>query len=191
MIFLQLFLAFFKIGLFGFGGGYAMISLIQGEVVTNHEWISTAQFTDIVAVSQMTPGPIGINSATYVGYQAVLNSGYSPTIAILGSATATLAVVLPSFLLMILVIRLFQHFRNTPIVETIFGLLRPTVVGLIAAAALLLMTKENFSTPSESPWQFYISIFLFAASFIGTQFFKINPIRMICYCGVAGLLLYL
>ena len=162
-----------------------MISLIQGEVVTNHEWISTAQFTDIVAVSQMTPGPIGINSATYVGYQAVLNSGYSPTIAILGSATATLAVVLPSFLLMILVIRLFQHFRNTPIVETIFGLLRPTVVGLIAAAALLLMTKENFSTPSESPWQFYISIFLFAASFIGTQFFQINPIRMSCYCGVA------
>ena len=77
MIFLYLFYTFFKIGLFGFGGGYAMLSLIQGEVVTRYHWINAGEFTDIVAISQMTPGPIGINSATYVGYTAVLNAGYS------------------------------------------------------------------------------------------------------------------
>lgn len=190
MIYLQLFIAFFKIGLFGFGGGYAMLSLIQGEVVTGHPWITTSQFTDIVAISQMTPGPIGINSATYVGYVAAMNAGYAPTMAILGSATATFAVVLPSFLLMIFVIKLFHRYHNHPVVNTMFSILRPTIVGLIAAAALLLMTPENFSTPKESPWQFYISVFLFLATFIGTQVMKINPIRMICFCGFAGLLLY-
>jgi chromate transporter len=190
MIYLQLFIAFFKIGLFGFGGGYAMLSLIQGEVVTGHHWISTPQFTDIVAISQMTPGPIGINSATYVGYAAVSNAGFSTGMAILGSAMTTFAVVLPSFLLMIFVIKVFHKYHNHPVVGTMFSVLRPTVVGLIAAAALLLMTPENFSTPGESPWQFYISIFLFIATFFGTQVMHINPIRMICYCGFAGLLLY-
>lgn len=103
MIFLQLFYTFFKIGLFGFGGGYAMISMIQGEVVTRHEWLSSTEFTDIIAISQMTPGPIGINSATYVGYSAVVNAGYSHVIGILGSVVATVSVVLPSFILMVLI----------------------------------------------------------------------------------------
>lgn len=191
MIYLLLFFSFFKIGLFGFGGGYAMISLIQGEVVSKYHWISTQEFTDIVAISQMTPGPIGINSATYVGYRAILNAGYSPTMAILGSATATLAVVLPSFLLMILVIKVLQRYMQSPVTRNIFEALRPTIVGLIAAAALLLMTPENFSSPDVNPWQFGISIFLFAAAFAGTHFFKINPIRMILFCGFAGLVLYL
>ena len=77
MIFLQLFITFFEIGLFGFGGGYGMLSLIQGEVVTKHAWLTAAEFTDIVAVSQVTPGPIGINFATYVGYAGVTHAGYS------------------------------------------------------------------------------------------------------------------
>ena len=108
----------------------------------------------------------------------------------LGSCLATVAVVLPSFLLMLLVVKFFQKYRDNAIVESMFASLRPTVVGLIAAAAILLMTRENFSTPSESPWQFYISLFLFISTFIGTQYFKINPIRMILLCGLAGLLLY-
>ena len=107
MIFLQLFYTFFKIGLFGFGGGYAMISMIQGEVVTRHEWLSSNEFTDIIAISQMTPGPIGINSATYVGYSAVVNAGYSHAVGILGSTIATVSVVLPSFILMVLISKLF------------------------------------------------------------------------------------
>jgi len=167
-----------------------MLSLIQGEVVTTHHWVSISQFTDIVAISQMTPGPIGINSATYVGYAAVSNAGFSTGMSILGSTMATFAVVLPSFLLMIFVIKIFYKYHNHPVVSTMFSILRPTVVGLIAAAALLLMTPENFSTPSESAWQFYISIFLFLVTFFGTQIMHINPIRMICYCGFAGLLLY-
>lgn len=190
MIFLQLFISFLKIGLFGFGGGYAMLSLIQGEVVTDHSWLTTTQFTDIVAISQMTPGPIGINSATYVGYAAVTSAGYSHAMGILGSAVATLAVVLPSFLLMIAVVKIFHRFHNHPVVQSMMSLLRPTVVGLIAAAALLLMTADNFGTPETTPWQFYTSVFLFVATFIGTQWMKINPIRMILYCAVAGLLLY-
>lgn len=190
MIYLYLFYTFFKIGLVGFGGGYAMLSLIQGEVVNRFHWLTVQQFTDIVAISQMTPGPIGINSATYVGYTAVVEAGYSPTMGILGSAVATIGVVLPSFLLMFFVTRLLLKYKNVPIVESIFSVLRPAVVGLLLAAALLLMTKENFGSWNEIPWQFGISIFLFVSALIGTHRFKVNPIRMILLCAVAGWLLY-
>ena len=88
MIFLELFITFFQIGLFGFGGGYGMLSLIQTETVVRHQWLTSAEFTNIVAISQMTPGPIGINSATYCGYTAVHNAGFNETMAVLGSATA-------------------------------------------------------------------------------------------------------
>ncbi len=189
MIYLSLFFTFFQIGLFGFGGGYGMLSLIQTEVVHNHHWLTTSEFTDIVAISQMTPGPIGINSATYCGYTAVHNAGYSEAMAVLGSLTATTALVLPSLILMILIARLFVKYMNTSPVQSVFKGLRPAVVGLLGAAALLLMTPENFSSPSVSPWQFCISCFLFVATFVGTYFLKINPIRMILYSALAGLVL--
>ena len=105
MIFLQLFWVFFIIGLFTFGGGYAMLSLIQTQVVTAHSWLTESAFTDIVAISQMTPGPVGINCATYVGYEVVREAGASHLIAILGSFTATLAVVLPSFIIVLTIVR--------------------------------------------------------------------------------------
>lgn len=190
MIFLQLFYVFFKIGLFGFGGGYAMLSMIQGEVVANHHWITTAQFTDIVAISQSTPGPIGINSATYVGYMAFSNAGYPLYMSVLGSLTATLAVVLPSFLLVLLALKILKRYCNHPVVEYIFSVLRLAVVGLIGGAALMLLTAENFGTPGDR-WQYGISIFLFVAAFVGTYVFKIHPIRMICLCGIAGFFLYI
>ena len=189
MIFLSLFYTFFMIGLFGFGGGYGMLSLIQNETVEHWHWLNSAEFTDIVAISQMTPGPIGINSATYCGYTAVINAGYSVPMAILGSATATFALVLPSLILMILISKMFMRYMHNRMVESVFSGLRPAVVGLLAAATLLLMTPENFSTPKENLWQFCISCFLFAASFYGVMFMKINPIRMILYCAVAGLIL--
>ena len=189
MIFLELFYTFFIIGLFGFGGGYGMLSLIQTETVVNHGWLSSAEFTNIVAVSQMTPGPIGINSATYCGYTAVHNAGFSDAMAVLGSATATFALILPSLILMVLISRLFMKYMHTPVVESIFSGLRPAVVGLLAAAALLLMTAENFSTPTENLWQFCISVALFVATFVGTRYLKINPIRMICWAAFAGLML--
>lgn len=189
MIYFQLFITFFKIGLFGFGGGYGMLSLIQNDTVEHWHWLSSSEFTDIVAISQMTPGPIGINSATYCGYTALVNAGYSVPMAILGSATATFALVLPSLILMILISKMFMRFMHHRTIESMFQGLRPAVVGLLAAATLLLMTPDNFSTPKEDLWQFCISCFLFAASFYGVMVMKINPIRMICYCAVAGLLL--
>jgi chromate transporter len=189
MIYIQLFITFFKIGLFGFGGGYGMLSLIQHDTVEQWHWLSSSEFTDIVAISQMTPGPIGINSATYCGYTAIANAGYSMPMAILGSAVATFALVLPSLILMILISKMFMRYMHHHTIESMFQGLRPAVVGLLAAATLLLMTSDNFSTPKEDLWQFCISCFLFAASFYGVMVMKINPIRMICYCAVAGLLL--
>lgn len=189
MIFVNLFVTFFFIGLFGFGGGYGMLSLIQGEVVHHWHWMTTSEFTDIVAISQMTPGPIGINSATYCGFTAVHNAGYGYSMSVVGSALATFALMLPSIILMILISRLFIKYMNTQAVQSVFAGLRPAVVGLLGAATLLLMTRENFSSPDENPWQFWISVALSAATFIGTKILKINPIRMILYSAVAGLVL--
>ena len=190
MLFLKLFITFFQIGLFGFGGGYAMLSMIQGEVVTGHNWITSSEFTDIVAISQMTPGPIGINSATYVGYTAAINAGYSHAWGILGSTIATFAVVLPSFILMIAISKFFLKYQKHPMVEAVFRSLRPAVVGLLASAALLLMTPENFGSYQTDKYQFIISVVIFLVAFIGTRKFKISPILMIVLCGLAGWICY-
>ena len=189
MLFLQLFFTFLQIGIFGFGGGYGMLSLIQSQTVNEHGWLTTAEFTNIVAISQMTPGPVGINSATYCGYAAAHNAGMSQGMCILGSAVATLALVLPSLVIMIMICKMFLRYIDTPTVQNIMGGLRLAVVGLIAAAALLLMNAENFSAPGICPWRFWICLFIFAATFVGTKVVRINPIRMICWAGFAGLML--
>lgn len=189
MIFLKLFWTFFKIGLFGFGGGYGMLSLIQMETVHNHHWITSAEFTNIVAISQMTPGPIGINSATYCGFTAIHNMGMGNALSVLGSLVATFSLVLPSFVLMILISKMFMRYMKARVVQSVFDGLRPTVVGLLAAATIMLLNKENFGSPVDTTWQFIISVLLFAATFYGTLFVKINPIKMIGYAAIAGLLL--
>lgn len=190
MIFLELFYTFLKIGLFSFGGGYGMLSVIQGEVVTRHAWITASEFTDIVAVSQMTPGPIGINSATYVGYTAVFNATGNEALAVLGSLTASLAVMLPSIVLMLIVSRFFMKYSKHPAVEAVFKGLRPAVVGLIASAALLLMTEENFGSPLGTPLQFWVSSGLFVAAFVALKFFKVNPILLLALAGLFGGVFY-
>ena len=190
MIFLELFCTFLKIGLFSFGGGYGMLSVIQGEVVTRHGWLSAAEFTDIVAVSQMTPGPIGINSATYVGYTAVLNSGAPEWLAVMGSLVASFAVMLPSIVLMLVVSRFFMKYSKHGSVEAVFKGLRPAGVGLIASAALLLMTEENFGSPTETPLQFGVSVALFVAAFVAMKFFKVSPILILLLAGVFGGVFY-
>ena len=136
MIYLELFYTFFIIGAFTFGGGYAMLSLIQNEVVVEHEWISAQQFTEIVAISQMTPGPIGINSATYIGYSVTGN--------VFGSLLATTAVMLPSFIIVLTICKLYNKFKENNHVAHLMTLLKPMVIGMIAAAAGILVTKENF-----------------------------------------------
>lgn len=173
-VYIKLLWAYLKIGLFGFGGGYAMLALIQREVVAPG-WITDQTFTDIVAISQMTPGPIGINSATYIGY--VVTGG------VWGSLLATLTVVLPSFLL----VRYASHFiarhRQSPALQAVFAGLRPVVVGLIASAALLLMNRENFSDNTYS-------VAICAGSFLLVYFTRLHPIWVILLAAGAGLLLY-
>ena len=144
MIYLKLLWSYFKIGLFGFGGGYAMLSLIEREIVGNG-WITEKIFTDIVAISQMTPGPIGINSATYIVYVAPMRAGFDGVIwGLLGSVLCTFIVVAPSFLLVLYANRFFTRHHDSQVIRGIFAGLRPVVVGLIASAALLLMNGENF-----------------------------------------------
>ncbi|MDL2208685.1 chromate transporter [Parabacteroides sp. OttesenSCG-928-O15] len=182
MIWLELLYVYLKIGLFGFGGGYAMLSLIQAEVVDKYGWITLQEFTDIVAISQMTPGPIGINSATYIGYTAIHNAGYSMSVSVLGSVLATFAVCLPSFILVLAISYSFARVKNNKYVEAAFVGLRPATVGLIAAAALMLMNHENFID--------YKSYIIFVAAFGMTWKLKIHPILMILLAGAAGLMLY-
>ena len=190
MIFLELFYTFLKIGLFSFGGGYGMLSVIQGEVVTRHAWLSASEFTDIVAISQMTPGPIGINSATYVGYTAVLNSGAPEWLAVIGSLVASFAVMLPSIVLMLIVSRYLIKYSKNPSVEAVFKGLRPAVVGLVASAALILMTEENFGSPGNQPLQFWVSVTLFIAAFVAMKFFKVSPILILLLAAILGAVFY-
>ena len=190
MIFLQLFLVFSKIGIVGFGGGYAMLSLIQDDVVNKHGWLSSAEFTDIVAVSQMTPGPLGINMATYVGYTSVVNAGYSTGLAMLGSLLATLSILWLPFILMIVVSRFLLKHKESPIIKSIFAGLRPTIVGLVAAAALILMNAENFGAPRTALLQFVVSLVLFALAFISVYRFKVSPLKILALAGIFGMVFY-
>lgn len=192
----QLFSTFFVIGLFNFGGGGAMLSLIQAQVVTEHGWLTEKAFTDIVAISQSTPGPIGINCATYVGFQVLHDEGYSNLAAILGSASTTLAIVLPSFLVFFAIIRIFNKFHQHPVFVSVMGALRPAVAGMIGAAALVLIfgiswtggglsmhiLQDNF--PDWKAWA------LFAASFLLCYTKKTGPITLLVASGVLGLLIY-
>ena len=190
VLYLKLFWTFFKIGLFGFGGGYGMLSLIQNEVVENHEWISNSEFTDIVAVSQMTPGPIGINSATYVGFKAIENAGMTRTQAVCGSLLASFSVMLPSFILMLLISAFFMHYKDHKSVQTVLKWLRPVVVGMLTAAVLLLLNEENLGVFSANNLQFYVSIGLFLLAFAATYYWKIGPIKVILMAGLFGGLFY-
>ncbi len=174
MIYLRLFITFFKIGLFSFGGGYAMLPLIQTEVVDINNWVSISEFTDIVAISQVTPGPIAINSATYIGY-TVTNT-------IFGSFFATLGVTLPSVIIMLIICNFFFKFKNNKYVENAFVGLRPVVVGLVLSAMLLLINKETFID--------YKSIIFFALAFFATYKYKANPILITFVAGVLGFFIY-
>lgn len=177
MIYLQLFYSYLKIGFFGFGGGYAMLSLIQNEVVVQNAWMSNAEFADIVAVSQMTPGPIAINSATYVGYTV---AGFW------GAVVATISVCLPALTLMILITRFFLSLRRNRYVKGMIAGMRPVVIGMIGSAALLLIfpsSEDGHSFIDAWSWV------LFAAALVGSVR-KENPILLIVLSAVAGIAIY-
>ena len=192
----QLAWTFFVIGAFTIGGGYAMLSLIQNQVVVEHPWISESAFTDIVAISQMTPGPIGINSATYVGYEVLYGSTGSHILGICGSLTATLALMLPSFVIMLLIVRFFMKFKTSHLYAGTMEWLRPTVAGLIGAAAVILIIKTTWTggVPSVQvvsenfpDWKSWV---LLGGAFVAGYWGKVNPIYIILAGAAAGLLLY-
>ena len=187
MIFWQLFYTFCQIGAFTFGGGYAMISLIYSEVVERHGWLTAAEFTDIVAVSQATPGPVGINVATYSGYTAVVNAGFDPWLGVLGAVIASFAVLLIPVILMVLVLHFLQKYRHHPLVEKVFTILRLTVVGLVAAAAILLVTPITFGT---QPFQLTASILIFLIVFVAAFRYKQSPVLLLVLSAIVGLALY-
>lgn len=199
MIYLKLIWAYIKIGIFGFGGGYAMLSLVEHSVV-DPGWISETMFTDIVAISQMTPGPIGINSATYIGYVApgAVDPAYSGVLwGLLGSVACTLAVVVPSFLLVLYSAHFIRRHSDSGAIKGIFSGLRPVVVGLIASAAILLMNDANFN-PRHVGRELIINIIICIASFCLVFFpipwrgkkVKLHPILVIVMAGLAGWIIY-
>lgn len=177
MIYLQLFISYLKIGFFGFGGGYAMLSLIQNEVVVQNAWMTNAEFTDIVAISQMTPGPIAINSATYVGYTV---AGFW------GSVVATVSVCLPALTLMILITKFFLILKDNRYVKGLIAGMRPVVIGMIGAAALLLMfpsSKEGASFIDGWSWALFIAA-------MAAAYRKVNPILLIVLSAAIGIMIY-
>ena len=174
---LQLFVSYLKIGFFGFGGGYAMLSLIHSEVVVNNGWLSNGEFSDIIAISQMTPGPIALNSATYIGYEVA---------GVLGSVVATTAVCIPALTLMILLTRFFLKLHNNRYVQSVVLAMRPVVVGMIMSAALLLVFPHSDDGRSFiDGWSWLI----FALALLGSAK-KINPILLIVVSGIAGVVIY-
>ncbi len=177
MVYLQLLYVFFKIGLLGFGGGYAMLSLIQFEVVDHFNWMTITEFSDMLAISQMTPGPVSINTATYVGYSVA---------GVPGAIVATVSLCLPSVFLMYLVIRFLFKNKDNRYVQYIMSGLRPVLGGLILAAALMLMNKENFS---DFGWgEHNLSVIIFVVSFVALHFFKVNPMWLIAGSALLGVL---
>ncbi|MBP3482917.1 MAG: chromate transporter [Alistipes sp.] len=177
MILLQLFFSYLKIGFFGFGGGYAMLSLIQNEVVVRNGWLTGAEFADIVAVSQITPGPIAINSATYIGYAVA---------GIWGSVVATFAVCLPAMTLMILITRFFLKLHDNKYLTGVITGMKPVVIGMILSAALLLMfPKSDDEANFIDAW----SWIFFGGCLIGS-YFKVNPILLIVMSAAAGIVKY-
>ena len=166
-----------------------MIALIQSEVVTHHGWMTAAEFTDLLAVSQMTPGPVGINTATYAGYTAVINAGYPQWAAVGGSLLASLSVIIIPITLMMLVGGWLLRHKEEPRVGMVLRTLRLAVVGLIAAAALQLLSADSFGSFGLNR-QFITSVVIFAAVFILSWRYKKSPILLIVASGFLGLVVY-
>ncbi|MSU00183.1 chromate transporter [Tissierella pigra] len=169
---LKLFISFLKIGAFSFGGGYAMLPLIQKELIDVHGWITTKEFIDILAVVEMTPGPVAINSATFLGYKV---GGF------LGSVAATVGVVLPSIVIILIIAHFLSKFKSSPYVSWAFTGIRPVVLGLITSASLTVAKDAIIDIKS---------FVLMAILFYLTSFKKLHPILVIVLAGVVGVFIY-
>lgn len=184
MIYLELFFCFFKIGLFSFGGGYAALPLIQEQVVQLHNWLSIGEFTDLITISQMTPGPIAINGATFVGTQIA---------GLPGALAATTGCVLPSFVIVLLLAFLYKKYGNVSIIQGALAGLRPVVVALIATAGITVLQlafwgEQGISTGIKGLQ--VEGVLLFAAALFVLRKWKANPVLIMAVCGVAGVVIY-
>lgn len=191
---LVLLVSFAKIGLFGFGGGYAMIPLLQKEIAA-HGWLSAKEFLDIVAISQMTPGPIGVNAATYIGFR---------TAGVVGALCATFGLVLPSLILVIIAARFFLKFQEKPAVQAVLGGIRPVTIGLIGSAVLFFMENSIFTGALNLSWVgkwvqgtagaypgfpgvSLGGMLIFILAFVSVKYMKLNPILAVVLSIVAGI----
>lgn len=179
MIYLELFLAFLQIGLFSVGGGYAAMPLIQAQVVESHSWLSMSEFTDLVTIAEMTPGPIAVNAATFVGIRVA---------GIGGAVIATLGDILPSCVICTLLALLYFRYKELPMLQSILGALRPAIVALIAGAGLTILIQVLFSGQigKDINW---IGMLIFLCAFALLRIKKFNPILVMLLSGAAGLLL--
>ncbi len=184
MIYLQLFWSFFQVGLFSFGGGYAALPLIQEQVLKHHSWLTQTEFVDILTISQMTPGPIAINTSTFVGTKV---AGFP------GAITATVGCVTPSCIIVLILATLYYKYKGLSMVQGIINGLRPAVVALIASAGLSICMTAFFNKDafpvnlSDLSWT---AVVLFLASLILLRKFKMNPIHIMLLSGVAGVIIY-
>lgn len=184
MIYLELFWSFFQIGLFSIGGGYAAMPLIQNQAVEIHSWMTMTDFTDLITISEMTPGPIAVNSATFVGMQV---AGFP------GAIIATLGCILPSCIIVSLIAFLYAKYKNINIIQGVLGGLRPAVVAMIASAGISILTLAFWGENGFSPGVDSIdilSVVIFAAAFFSLRKWKISPILIMACTGAAGGILY-
>ncbi len=188
MIFLKLFLTFFKIGAFTFGGGYAMLPLISEEVLAN-EWLNSASLVNFIAVSESTPGPFAINIATYIG--SVVGREFGILGAVFGSFCATLGVVLPSFIVILIVAQFYEKFKTNKIVAGVMTGLKPAVIGLIGSALIGMATTVffpmGFSVSVFKTAEFFVSLGIFLLSAV-LVFKKVHPIVIILLSAVIGII---
>jgi chromate transporter len=188
MIYLKLFWSFFQIGLLSFGGGYASLPLIQKQIVQSNHWLSMSEFVDVLTISQMTPGPIGINASTFVGVK---------TAGILGAVFATLGFVTPSCIIVITLACLYYKYKSIWLIQGALSGLRPAVVALIAFSGLSIVLLSFFGVESMSFADVKLSqinipaLLIFAVSFIVMRKFKPNPVLIMAGAGAVGLVMYL
>ncbi len=184
MIYLELLWSFFQIGLFSIGGGYAAMPLIQSQVVDVHSWLTMAQFADIMTIAEMTPGPIAINSATFVGIQVA---------GIPGAIIATIGCILPSCVIVVTFAYIYYRFRGLKMVQGVLAGLRPAVVAMIASAGITLVIMSFYGErvlPVDLSRINIISVIIFTIAFLALRKWKVNPVYVMTGAGVAGVLLY-
>lgn len=184
MIYLELLWSFFQIGLFSIGGGYAAMPLIQHQVVDTHPWLTMTQFADVMTIAEMTPGPIAINSATFVGIQVA---------GIPGAVVATLGCILPSCVIVMLLAFIYYRFKGLTMVQGILFGLRPAVVAMIASAGISLLVLSFYgsrSLPADLSGVNLVSVAIFAVGIVILRKWKLNPMWIMAGAGVAGVVLY-